>query len=156
MIKRNLSSDDGKGNENVTWKYNFISFVLQRYFAINSTRPTFTKVANYPGTKLAGVAYKLRKKMKTFTAVRSRSPKILECGHFTLLFWRGRQRNVPKSERLFLLIKPIVLRRCRCRHRRPCLSSLKSTHRLTNNLSALTSQSKNHIYNGLSLFSFYV
>ena len=34
------------------------------YFAIISTRSTFTKMANYPGTKLVGVAYKLRKKMK--------------------------------------------------------------------------------------------
>ena len=28
-----------------------------------STRSAFTKMANYPGTKLVGVAYKLRKKM---------------------------------------------------------------------------------------------
>ena len=34
------------------------------YFAIISTRSTFTKMANYPGTKLIGVAYKLRKKMR--------------------------------------------------------------------------------------------
>ena len=34
------------------------------YFAIISTRSTFTKMASYPGTKLVGVAYKLRKKMK--------------------------------------------------------------------------------------------
>ena len=31
---------------------------------IISTRSTFTKMANYPGTNLVGVAYKLRKKMK--------------------------------------------------------------------------------------------
>ena len=41
-------------------------------FAIISTRSTFTKMANYPGTKLVGVAYKLRKKMK----------KSLSCIHF--------------------------------------------------------------------------
>ena len=29
-----------------------------------STRSTFAKMANFPGTKLVGVAYKLRKKMK--------------------------------------------------------------------------------------------
>ena len=34
------------------------------YFAIISTRSTLTKMANYPGTKLVGVTYKLRKKMK--------------------------------------------------------------------------------------------
>ena len=61
------------------------------YFAIISTRSTFTKMANYPGTKLVGVAYKVRKKI-----LRSRSPQNLKCGHFTLLFCRGRQRNVPK------------------------------------------------------------
>ena len=32
-IKGNLSSDDGNGNENITWKYNYSSFVLLRdYF----------------------------------------------------------------------------------------------------------------------------
>ena len=56
-----LSNDDGNGNENVTWKYNFISLC---YFAIISTRSTFTKMANYPGTKLVGVAYKVRKTME--------------------------------------------------------------------------------------------
>ena len=34
------------------------------YFAIISTRSTFTKMANYPGIKLVGEAYKLRKEMK--------------------------------------------------------------------------------------------
>ena len=68
------------------------------YFAINTTRSTFTKVANYPGTKLVVVAYKLRNKKEKFTAVRSRSPQNLECGHFTLLFCRGRQRNVRKCK----------------------------------------------------------
>ena len=34
------------------------------YFAIISTRPTFTNMANYPGTKLVVVAYKLRKNTK--------------------------------------------------------------------------------------------
>ena len=34
------------------------------YFAIISTLSTFRKMAHYTGTKLVGVAYKLRKKMK--------------------------------------------------------------------------------------------
>ena len=55
-------------------------------------------MANCPETKLVGVAYKLRKKMKQFTVVRSRSPQNLKCGHFTLLFCRRRQRNVPKCK----------------------------------------------------------
>ena len=50
----------------------------------------------------------------------SRSPQNLEFGHFTLLFCRGRPRNVlnvnARAERLFLLInKPFVLWRCRRR-----------------------------------------
>ena len=32
-------------------------------------------MANYPGAKLVGVALKLKKKMKKFTVVRSRSPQ---------------------------------------------------------------------------------
>ena len=39
-----------------------ISLFQLCYFAIISTRSTFTKMANYPGTKLVGVEYKLRKK----------------------------------------------------------------------------------------------
>ena len=34
------------------------------YFTIISTHSTFAKMASYPGTKLVGVAYKSRKKMK--------------------------------------------------------------------------------------------
>ena len=70
------------------------------YFAIISTRSTSTETANYPGTKLVGVASKLRKKKKNeiYTVVCSRSPKRLEFGHFTLLFCRGQQRNVPKCK----------------------------------------------------------
>ena len=73
-----------------------ISFFHLCCFAIISTRSTFTKMANYPGTKLVGLVYKLRKKNEKFNVVRSRSPQNLKCGHFTLLFCRGRQRNVPK------------------------------------------------------------
>ena len=71
----------------------------------------------------------VKKGNEKFTVVRSRSPQNLKCGHFTLLFCRGRQRNVTKCKThvqsvFFFLIKPIVLRRCRCRRRRRCLSSL--------------------------------
>ena len=68
------------------------------YFAIISTRSTFTKMANYPGTKLVGVAYKLRKKMKNSPSSVDVLHKDLKFGHFTLLFCRGRQRNVPKCK----------------------------------------------------------
>ena len=47
------------------------------YFAIISTRSTFTKTANYQGTKLVGVAYKIRKKMKN-------SPSSVDVLHKTL------------------------------------------------------------------------
>ena len=47
------------------------------YFAIISTRSTFTIIANYPGTKLVRVAYKLRKKMKN-------SPSCVHVVHKTL------------------------------------------------------------------------
>ena len=67
-----LSNDDG--NDNVTRN---ISLLYLRYFAIISTRSTFTKMANYPGTKLVGVAYKLRKKMKN-------SPSCVHVLHKTL------------------------------------------------------------------------
>ena len=54
-------------------------------------------MANYPGTKLVGVAYNLRKKLKN-------SPSCVHVLHNTF--------------------KPIVLRRCRCCRRPRCLSSL--------------------------------
>ena len=63
------------------------------HFCIILTRSTSTETANYPGTKLVGVAIKLRKRMKNSP---SRSPQNLEFGHLTLLFCRGRQRTVPK------------------------------------------------------------
>ena len=47
------------------------------YFAIISTRSTFTKMANYPGTKLVVLVYKLRKKMKN-------SPSCVHVLHETL------------------------------------------------------------------------
>ena len=63
------------------------------YLAIISTRSTFTKMANYPGTKLVG-----EQENEKFSAVRSRSSQNLKCGHFMLFFCRGRQRNVPKCK----------------------------------------------------------
>ena len=61
VILGSLSNVNGNSNKNVTWKYIFISLC---YFVIISSRSTFTKIANYPGTKLVGVAYKLRNKIK--------------------------------------------------------------------------------------------
>ena len=58
-------------------------------------RPLEQKIANYPGTKLVRVTFELTKRMKNSRS-RSRSSHNLEFGHFTLLFCRGRHRNVPK------------------------------------------------------------
>ena len=74
----------------------YLYFILC-YFTIISTRSTFTKMANYPGTKLV-VVQATEEKHETFTVVRSLSPENLKCGHSTLLFCRGRQRNVPKCK----------------------------------------------------------
>ena len=69
-----LYNDDGNGNENVTRKYIFISFLLLRdYF--NSFN--FYKNGDYPETKLVGVAPKLRKNMKN-------SPSCVHVLHKTL------------------------------------------------------------------------
>ena len=69
------SNDDGNGNENVTRKYIFLSFVLLRdYF--NSLN-FYKNGEHYPGTKLVGVAFKLRKKMKN-------SPSCVHVLHKTL------------------------------------------------------------------------
>ena len=78
----NLSSDEGYTNENITWKYKIILFVL--LFIITLTRLTSTEMANYPVTKLVGVALKLRKLNEKFAVMRSCSQQNLEFGHFTI------------------------------------------------------------------------
>ena len=89
-------------------------------------------MANYPcGKQIGRSGVQVKEENEKFTVLRSRSPQNLQCGHFTLLFCRGRQRNVPKCKThvqsdCLQLIKPIVLRRFRCRCRRRCLSSLKA------------------------------
>ena len=83
-----LSSDEGNGNE-----FNSLNFYKNGELSRN---------------QISRSGVQVKKENGKFTAVRSRSPQNLECGHFTLLFCRGRQRNVS-----MLLIKPIVLRRCR-------------------------------------------
>ena len=51
------------GNANETSLENITLFYLC-YFWIILTRSTSTQTTNYPGTKLVGVAFKLRKRMK--------------------------------------------------------------------------------------------
>ena len=101
------------------------------YFAIISTRSTSRETANYSGRS----GLQVKTENKTFTVVCSRSPKYLEFGHFTLLFCRGQQRNVPKCKthvqsNCFCSFKPIVLWRCHCHRCHHCLSSLLSKSHL--------------------------
>ena len=49
-------------------------------------------------TQIGRSSAQVKKENEKFTVVRSRSPQNLKCGHFTLLFCRGRQRNVPKCK----------------------------------------------------------
>ena len=110
----NVSSDEGDTNENITWKYKIILFVL--LFSITLTRLTSTEMANYTVTKLVGVTLKLRKLPEKFAVMRSCSQQHLKFGHFTLMFCRGWQRNVTK---FVFAHRPFVLWRfhcCRCCH----------------------------------------
>ena len=92
-ILGSLSNDDGNGNENVTWKCIFISFVLLRdYF--NSLN--FFKNSELSRNQIGRSSVQVKKENENLTVVRSRSPQNLKWGHFTLLFCWGRQINVPK------------------------------------------------------------
>ena len=94
-LKRAVSNDDGNGNENVTRKYIFFSFVLLRdYF--NSL--SFYKTGELSRNQIGRSGVQVKKENEKFTVMRSRSPQNLKCGHFTLLFCRGRQRNVLKCK----------------------------------------------------------
>ena len=98
LIIGSLSNDDGNGNENVTRKYIFVSFGLLRdYF----NPLNFYKNGELSRTQIDRSGVHGKKENEKFAAVRSRSPQNLKCGNFTLLFCRGRQRNVPRAERLF-------------------------------------------------------
>ena len=90
----NLSSNEGNSNENVTWRYNFILFVL--LISITLARLTSTEMANYTVIKLVGVVLKLRKlnenwiRRRVFTFLTN-----LEFAHFTLMFCsRGGKNTV--------------------------------------------------------------
>ena len=76
-----LSNSDGNGNENVTQKYIFISFVLLRdYF--NSRN--FYKNGELPRNQIGRSGVQVKKANEKFTVVCSRSPQNLKCGHFYL------------------------------------------------------------------------
>ena len=99
---RLLSCDDGNANGNASRKYYFISFVLLRDH-FNSFN--FYTNGELPRKQIGRGDARVKKENEKFTVVWSRSPQNLEFSHFTLLFCRGRQRNVPKLKRA---IKAIV------------------------------------------------
>ena len=83
------------------------------------------RAANFPRTKLG---FKLKKKLKNSPSCAYALRKTFLFGHFTLLFCRGRQRNVPKfithvQSDCFCSLNA-VFQRSRCRRRRRCLSFL--------------------------------
>ena len=57
---------------------------------------SFGVLSNCPGTEFAGMALKSSKRRSIHPRVFPFSKKKLKTGHFTLLFCRGRQRNVPE------------------------------------------------------------
>ena len=59
---------------------------------------TFTKVANYPGTKLVGMAYKLRKKMKI-------SPSCVHVLHKSLNVVISRYRFAEVDKEMYQNVK---------------------------------------------------
>ena len=96
--KGTLRMQNGNANENVTGKYNFFSFVLLRdYF---DSFKLYTNRDKLPRNQIGRSGVQVKKENEKFTVLCSRSPKHLEFGHFTLLFCRGRQRNVPKLKTL--------------------------------------------------------
>ena len=78
-----LLNHGGNANENVTWKWSYLHYVVS--IPIRSTCTVWT---NYPVTKLVGT------ENEQFTVMCLRSPKSLEFGHFTLLFDRVRLTKI--------------------------------------------------------------
>ena len=102
-------------------------FQIQLYF-ICATSPFFQLFINFyrngelPRNRSGRSGVEIKKENEKFTVVCSCSPHCLDLWSFHVVVLQRTQRNGPKSEnartgRLFLLIRPIVLRRCRCRHR---------------------------------------
>ena len=80
---------------------------------------------NYPGTELVGTVLKLRQRMKILPSCARILQKTLNLVISRCCFAEdGKEMYSTLAELLFLLIKPIVLWRCRCRCGSRCLSSL--------------------------------
>ena len=94
-LSRTLRMQDGDANENVILRYNFISFVLLRHYFNSFNLYTNDKL---PRNQIGRSTVQVKEENDKFTVVCLRSPQNVEFGHFTLLFCRGRQRNVPKCK----------------------------------------------------------
>ena len=97
------------------------------YFVIFITHSTCPKTANYPGTKLVGVAFELRKKFENQCCVHVLHKTLNLVISHCCFAEDGKEmcQNLKCTCRaIVFLIKPIVLRRCRCRRRCCWLSSL--------------------------------
>ena len=69
------------------------------YFAIISNLSTLIyKNGELSRNQIGRSDVQVQKENEKFTVVRSLSPQDLKCGHFMLLFCRGRQSNVPKCK----------------------------------------------------------
>ena len=88
-----LSNADGNGNENVTWKYNFMFLLLLRDYSNSFNLYNVGKVS---WNQIDRNGVQVRTENEKFTVVCSCSPQNLKFGHFMLLFSRGWQRNVQK------------------------------------------------------------
>ena len=90
-------------------------------------------MANYPRTKLIGVAYKSRRKMKNSSPCVHVLHKTLNVVISRCCFAEDDKEmyhSVKRTCRAFVFpCKPIVLWRGRCRRRRRCINSLKIINR---------------------------
>ena len=85
----------------------------------------YTQTTNYPGTKLVGVPFKLRKRMKNSLPWVHVLHKTLNLVISRCCFAEDdKEIQNARAERLFLLIKPFVLWLCRRRRRGVFVRSL--------------------------------
>ena len=88
-----LSNHDGNANENVAWKYLFTLLVVLRGY---SNSFNLFNVAKLTWNIIGRNGVQDETENATFADMSWRSLQNHEFGHFSLLFCRGRRRNVPK------------------------------------------------------------
>ena len=87
-----FSNDGGDGGDDTLWKNEFI-FYRQMSQLCKCFQDAY-RSKNLPGLTCTD-SVQFQKKIPKISHCGSRSPKYTDLGHFTLLFCRGRQRNVP-------------------------------------------------------------